>query len=138
MNQSIQISTIGPQSDVMNQSIQISTIGPQSDVMIVSIRGSLDTVLAYHLQEKIETLIESGIFKYIMNLEELEYLSSAGIGLFSGIALKLRKYERKIVFINVPDQVIQLLQVTRLIKMFTIAKNVEHAMLLLEADDFIS
>jgi len=111
----------------MNNNIQIKEIGSQSDIRLINIWGALDTVVVYHLQEKVDRLIEDGIFKYIINLEKLEHISSAGIGLFSAMALELRKHHGKIIFIHVPEQVLHLFEITRLIEFFTIRKTINEA-----------
>jgi anti-sigma B factor antagonist len=116
----------------MSTNVQISTIGSQSDIMLIKIREFLDTVVVYYLQEKVDTLMKDGIFKYIIDLEELEHISSAGIGLFSSMALELRKFQGKLVFINVPDQVRHLFEITRLIEMFTLKQSIQEALTALE------
>lgn len=116
----------------MTNNIRISTAGPQADIALIDIRGFLDTVVAFSLQEQVNTLIGTGMRKYIINLEELEHISSAGIGFFSGLALELRKYQGKLVFINIPEQVQYLLKLTRLIEIFTVGQNLQDAFHLLE------
>ncbi len=117
----------------MSSNVQIGAVGSQSDIMLIKIRGFLDTVVAYHLQEKVGALIKDGIFKYIINFEELEYISSAGIGFLSRMALELRKHHGKLIFINVPEQVRHLFEITRLIEMFTIGEDVQEAVNALES-----
>ena len=55
----------------MSNNVQIQEVGAQSDIRLINIRGFLDTVVVYHLQEEIDALIEHGIVKYIISLEEL-------------------------------------------------------------------
>ena len=117
----------------MSNNVQIKKIGSQSDIRLINIRGPLDTVEAYHLQEKMDTLIEDGILKYIVNLEELEHISSAGIGIFSAVALELRKLQGQIIFIHVPEQVLHLFEITRLIEFFTIKESINEAITILES-----
>lgn len=116
----------------MTNNIRISTAGPQADIALIDIRGFLDTVVAYTLQEQINRLMGTGMRKYIINLEELEHISSAGIGFFSGLVLEFRKYQSKLVFINIPEQIRYLLQATRLIEIFTVGQNLQEAFTLLE------
>lgn len=117
----------------MSNNVQIQEVGAQSDIRLINIRGFLDTVVAYHLQEEIDTFIEHGIVKYIISLEELEYISSAGIGLFSGIAIELRKHHGQIIFIHVPEQVLHLFEITRLTEIFTIRETINEALTIFES-----
>jgi anti-anti-sigma factor len=116
----------------MNDDVKIGTIGAQEDILQIFIRGSLDTIVAYHLQERVETLIDEGYRKYLIDLEKLDYISSAGVGLFSAVILYLRRRQGKVIFMNIPDHVYEVLKLTRLIEMFTIAETVEEAIAELE------
>jgi len=118
----------------MSNNVKIQEVGAQSDIRLINIRGFLDTVVVYHLQEEIDALIEHGIVKYIISLEELEYISSAGIGLFSGMVLELRKHHGQIIFIHVPEQVLHLFEITRLIEIFTIRDTIHEAITILEME----
>jgi anti-anti-sigma factor len=119
----------------MSNNVQIKEVGSQSDIRLINIRGLLDTVIAYHLQEKMDILIEDGIFKYIIDLEELEHISSAGIGLFSAMAMELQKLHGQIIFTHVPEQVLHLFEITRLIEIFTIRETINEAIKILESSN---
>jgi anti-anti-sigma factor len=103
--------------------------------MIIRIRGSLDTMAAYDLQGQIDLLWTQGVLNYIIDLAELEYISSAGIGLFSRLALDLRRHQRPLVLINVPDQARHIFETTRLIEMFLIEPTLDAAVNRLEAPE---
>ncbi len=118
----------------MSDNVQIQEVESRSDIRLINIRGFLDTVVAYHLQEKMELLIKDGVFKYIIDLEELEHISSAGIGIFSAIALELRKHHGQIVFVHIPEQVLHLFEITRLIEFFTVKEAVSEAVTVLEME----
>ena len=116
-----------------SKNVKIGTIGAQSDILLIKIRGSLDTVVAYHLQEKVEKLIEQGYWKYLIDLEKLDYISSSGVGLFSAIILDLQRHHGQIIFINIPEQIYEILNMTQIIQIFTIAETMEEAIKELEA-----
>jgi len=122
----------------MSNDVKITTIGANSDIVLVSVRGFLDTVVAYHLQERVEKLIEEGHCKFLVDLKHLEYISSAGVGLFSAIILDLQRQQGKALFINIPDTVYEVLHLTHLIEIFSIAENQEEALTLLENVESIS
>lgn len=116
-----------------NNDLNISTIEAEELVVLITIRGSLDTVAAYHLREQVETFINTGHYKFLINLQELEQISSAGVGLFSAIILDLDRHHGKVVFINISEQVHDILKLTHLIEIFTIAQTQEEAIALLES-----
>jgi anti-anti-sigma factor len=119
----------------MIDEVQLKPISSQSDIMLIKIRGFFDSVAAYQFQEKVHTLIDDGIVKYIVDLEELEHVSSAGIGFFYNLTMELRKHHGKIIFTNVPEQVGYLFNITRLIEIFPLRESVSAAVAAIEADD---
>lgn len=111
----------------MNNNIQIRKIGSQSDVALIKIRGFLDTISAYHLQEKANGLIKDKIYKYIIDCEYLEYISSAGIETFHSMAQKLRKNKGEIIFTNVPAKIHKLFELIGTTTFFRIKNTIQEA-----------
>ena len=60
------------------------------DVMIVRLTGSLDSITSSELERTLNTLITKKINKIIINLADLNYISSAGWGIFIGIIKQVR------------------------------------------------
>jgi anti-anti-sigma factor len=89
----------------MPNNVQIKTVGTQANIAVIQIRGALDTPLAYDLECKGSALINSGISNCIINLEHIEYISSAGIEFFHGLAYKLRQNHGEVIFIQVPAKI---------------------------------
>lgn len=116
----------------MTNDVQISTLGAQADITLITIRGFFDTMVAYTLQERVNAFVHEGKVKYIVNLEFLEQISSAGIGFFSAFVLELRKYQGKLIFIHIPERVYDLFKITRLIEIFTVAQDVYAAQAVLD------
>lgn len=52
------------------------------DITILRLKGFLDANTAPNLESKIEELINSSKYKVIVNFRELDYISSAGLGVF--------------------------------------------------------
>ncbi len=113
----------------MNQyDIQIQTVGSQSDIVLIKIRGFLDTSSAYQLQEKADNLIGDGIYKYIINCEHLEHISSAGIEVFHGMAQKLQGNNGGIIFTNISDKIYKLFEMIGMTVFFQIKDTIQEAM----------
>ena len=107
--------------------ITVETLETHSDIVMVRIKGPLDTVAAYAFQEKMESLVAEGVYKFIINLEQLDYISSAGIGVFPGIAQILKAHQGNIVFTHVSSKTIKLFKMIGLTTLFTIRKTTEEA-----------
>lgn len=120
--------------NLMNNNIKIDIVGAGEDIVLLTIKGSLDTLAAYQLQEQIKTLLEQGRQKFLVDLAHLEYLSSAGIGLFSALILNQLRQHDQILFLNVPEHVEQVLRITHLIDIFPLADNLETALARLDPE----
>jgi anti-sigma B factor antagonist len=53
-----------------------------NDIVILNLSGELDAGTSIFLDEKIEKFIESGYKKFVFGFEQLDYISSAGLGVF--------------------------------------------------------
>ena len=49
------------------------------DGLLFTIKGRIDSVYALPIQEKMEEAVRNGATKIILNMSQVEYLSSAGI-----------------------------------------------------------
>lgn len=112
---------------MQNMDIQAEPLASHTDITMIHIRGPLDTVAAYAFQEKMEELIANGQYKFIINLEELDYISSAGIGVFPGVSQALNSHQGNIVFTHVSPKIVKLFKMIGLTTLFTIRKTTEEA-----------
>jgi len=60
------------------------------DVKVLAIQGHLDTNTSPDAESAINALIDSGTQKLLVNFEELEYISSAGLRVLLATAKKLK------------------------------------------------
>ncbi|GAK50793.1 anti-sigma factor antagonist [Candidatus Moduliflexus flocculans] len=108
--------------------IHVEKVGFHSDTVIVRIDGPLDTVASYNFQEKMERLLQSGVCKFVVNLEHLEYISSAGIGIFPGLSQDLKQKNGGLVFANVSPKIVKLFEMIGLTTIFPIRGTTEEAL----------
>ena len=118
-----------------NLRIHIRKQGKHSDIAVVQVHGPLDTVASYTFQEKMHTLIESGLYKYVVDLQALEYISSAGIGVFPGMLNELRQHNGGLIFVRVPTKTYKLFEMIGLMTLFPVMESVEQAVEEFDADD---
>lgn len=60
------------------------------DVSIVYLKGYLDAHTAPDFETTLQTLVEEGRVRIIVNMAELSYISSAGLGVFMGFIEDVR------------------------------------------------
>ncbi len=82
----------------------------KGDVVVVRVLGRLDAASSPQLEKKINSIIETGHFKLILNLGGVDYLSSAGMRLMLSVSKKLRHLEGKIVACNLSDDVLDVIK----------------------------
>ena len=108
--------------------IHIEKANAQPDVVIVRIEGPLDTIASYAFLEKMERLIQNGASKFIINLERLEYISSAGIGIFPGLSQELKQQDGGLAFANVSPKIKKLFEMIGLTTLFRLYDSIEEAL----------
>ncbi|HEX7364098.1 MAG TPA: STAS domain-containing protein [Dehalococcoidia bacterium] len=61
------------------------------NVNVLSLSGRLDAYSATEVEKKLDSLIESGQNRLVINLEKLEYISSSGLRVFLAALKKAKK-----------------------------------------------
>jgi anti-sigma B factor antagonist len=76
-----------------------------SDVSILRLKGFLDAHTAPNFEQAIQELIEENRFKIIVSMSDLNYISSAGLGVFMGFIEEIREKKGDIKLTNMTDKV---------------------------------
>ena len=76
-----------------------------SDISILRLKGFLDAHTAPNFEQAIQTLIEENRYKIIISMTELNYISSAGLGVFMGFIEEIREKDGDIKLSNMSDKV---------------------------------
>jgi len=97
-------------------------------VEIFSVKGSLDSNTSTELETRIYAALESGQRKLILNLENLEYISSAGIRVMLKTAKDLKRMEGNIVLCALQDYVREVFDIAGFDGYLNIENNIEEAM----------
>jgi len=77
----------------------------RSEVSILRLRGFLDAHTAPNFEQAIQELIEESRFKIIVSMSDLNYISSAGLGVFMGFIEEIRDQKGDIKLSNMTDKV---------------------------------
>jgi anti-sigma B factor antagonist len=87
----------------------------------VRISGYLDSSTFPQLQEHLDNLLKQGCHYYLLDLENLDYISSAGLGVLMGILREVREKDGDLKIINMSEKiarVFDLLGFSRLMKVY--------------------
>ena len=106
----------------------------KNEVNIVRISGAIKAGDSYNLAEKIEKHIKTGKApKFIVDLHKVPFLNSAALGIFLNIYKHVESLNGRIVFASLNSEVENLMEITHLLYVFEIFRNVPEA---LESFDF--
>ncbi|MGH7441630.1 MAG: STAS domain-containing protein [bacterium] len=76
-----------------------------ADVTLWRLRGHLDAVTVRSLEADFDREVKAGHVRWVVNLEGLEYISSAGLGSFIGVLSELRSRGGGIVFMGLSPKI---------------------------------
>jgi len=82
----------------------------KGDVIVVRVQGRLDAASSPQLEKKLNSIIESGHFKLILNLGGVDYLSSAGMRLMLSASKKLKHLEGKVIACSLNEDVLDVIK----------------------------
>lgn len=98
-----------------------------SDLCILSLAGFLDAHTFEQLDEAIGDLYDQGVFKIVADLAGVEYISSAGAGVFIGSLATAQESGGDIVLVNPTPNVQEVFDLLGLSQIFKILANMEEA-----------
>lgn len=84
----------------------------KGDVIVVRLEGRLDAASSPQLEKQMNSIIDSGHFKLVLNFASVDYLSSSGMRLMLSMSKKLKNLEGKLLACNVNDEVMDVIKMT--------------------------
>lgn len=91
----------------------------RSNVSIVALEGNLlGEADSQPTLEFIQNQIAEGHKNFVLNLTHLKYVNSTGLSVLLTTLSKSRNAGGDLVLVNIPDQLRQLLQITKLLEVF--------------------
>ena len=92
----------------------------------ISLAGSLDTDTAPQLEASINESIDSSVTTLILDMKDLEFLSSAGLGIIFMTMKELNSRQGKIVLINLQPQIQRVFDIIKALDGMSIFKDREE------------
>ncbi|OGK08060.1 MAG: anti-sigma factor antagonist [Candidatus Riflebacteria bacterium HGW-Riflebacteria-1] len=107
--------------------IKIDVRPKGNDITLIVIRGEVGTDTVDQFKEKMDQIVNDGKKKLIIDMQEVNYLNSMGLGVFATTLKKLKKNNGDLKFINLAPTVQELLERSRLDKVFDVFESEEEA-----------
>lgn len=102
-----------------------------SEALVISVNGRLDGATSPSFDQGLQVLINSGEFKIVFDVTQLEYISSAGLRVFLNTAKKVQK-TGKVVLFGIKPHIREVLSIAGFDTIFSIAESEEEALALLQ------
>ncbi|HYG74120.1 MAG TPA: STAS domain-containing protein [Planctomycetota bacterium] len=104
---------------------------PDRNLVVMHLTGRIDSRTCNDLQEELEILFGNGVCRVILNLEAIDYFSSAGLGLFINVSVGARERNGNIVLMSPSKCILQLLHLIGVHDELSIAHDYQSAVRLL-------
>ncbi|TDC87450.1 STAS domain-containing protein [Actinomadura sp. 7K507] len=99
----------------------------EKGLTVVKISGEIDVFTSPRLREALLDIIDNGGAYLVIDLGEVTFLDSTGLGVLVGIYHRLRARDGSMSFMGVNDRVRRVFHVTQLTKIFVLHHSLEDA-----------
>jgi anti-sigma B factor antagonist len=109
----------------MELTLNVYSDGPEATIIAVS--GEIDVYTAPKLREKLVSLVDSGNYHLIVDMEGVEFLDSTGLGVLVGGLKRVRAHDGWIDLVSTQGRILRIFRITGLNKVFSIYDSVAQA-----------
>lgn len=103
-------------------------IDKYKNAQLLTLSGSLlAEVQSKDILDSVSELIQQGEVNFVVDLKDLKFINSSGLGMMLTLLTKVRKSGGDVVLANVPEQVNNLLVITKLTHIFKTTLSVDEA-----------
>jgi anti-sigma B factor antagonist len=95
---------------------------------IIDVNGEMDLYNSYKLKELITKMLEKKVTRFIINLENVDYIDSSGIGALIYICSTIKKLNLRLAITNIHGSVKKVIELTKLMSYFPIVNSIEEAL----------
>lgn len=96
-------------------------------IHFIAVNGEIDAGSSIHLDNALKQAMENGEKKIVANLQGLDYISSAGLGVFISHIDEFKLQNIQMVIYGINDTVKQVFDILGLEKLLTIVESEEEA-----------
>lgn len=100
----------------------------ENNAIVVTIGGRLDAVTAPEYEKSIRTLIESGNSHFVVDFDQLDYISSAGLRALLLMGKLLKEKDGQVCFANVKGNVRSVFDMSGFTALFKMENSVTEAL----------
>ena len=94
---------------------------------VVEVGGEIDVYTAPRLRETLISLVDSGNYQLVIDMEGVEFLDSTGLGVLVGGLKRVRAYDGSLDLVCTQERILKIFRITGLTKVFGIHDTVDEA-----------
>ncbi len=95
---------------------------------IVAVGGEIDVYTAPKLRDKITELVGGGSYHLVVDMQQVEFLDSTGLGVLVGGLKKVRAHDGSLQLVCNQDRLLKIFRITGLAKVFVIHESADEAL----------
>ena len=100
----------------------------EENAVIVAVTGRMDALVAPQFDKQLETLMEEGVARIIIDFKDLEYISSAGLQIILASAKKMEEVNGEIVLLHLKDAVKEVFEISGFDMIFRVFDDQDAAL----------
>jgi anti-anti-sigma factor len=108
--------------------VEIKEAGKEKNMKIIFLEGKMDAISAPEFEDKMGEWLEQGETSFIINLGEVNYMSSAGLRSILIVAKKLKEQDGKIIFVNLREEVQKIFRISGFSSMIPTYESLDAAL----------
>lgn len=113
--------------DADAHTIQVRARPVRDDLKILDIEGELDLSVVAEVKDRVQRIMDRGIYNFIVNLEDVRYIDSAGLGFLLGLMRNVKEHAGQMVLHVTRAHLLRVFAVTGLDRVFTLYPTEEMA-----------
>ena len=87
---------------------------------VIKLKGEVDIYTAPRLREAIAEAVDEGHYKIVVDLEDIDFLDSTGLGVLVGGLKRVKPFEGEMAILCAQEKILRVFKITGLIKVFRI------------------
>jgi anti-sigma B factor antagonist len=96
---------------------------PELDAVVLQVKGDVDAQTFEQLEDTMGSLIGRGVYRIIVELSEVRYLASAGVGVLISALCQARERGGSVVLMRPTETVYNVLELLGILAVFEVASD---------------
>ena len=95
----------------------------EGEVVVLEPIGRIDTNTANEFEKKIVEVMDNGVSRFVVDLKEIDYISSAGLRVFLMAIKKLKSMDGSFIICSMSDHIKEVFDISGFTPIFTITAD---------------